>query len=104
MPRLTCQSGLVDVGGDGRPDVRVSFKVPNDPKAPLHVDVDALNSRCEAMSHAGKDKYSRLIVRVRSLRDLRRLVTSGYRGITCSRQMRGAGRQGPVHGQSRCRR
>jgi hypothetical protein len=27
------------------------------------VDVDALNSRCEAMSHAGKEKYSLLIVR-----------------------------------------
>ena len=57
-------SDLVDIDGDGQPDVRVSFDVPNDPKAQLHVDVDALNSRYEAVSHAGKEKYSRLIVRV----------------------------------------
>jgi hypothetical protein len=57
-------SDMVDVDGDGQPDVRVSFDVPNDPRMPLHVNLDALNSRYEAMNHAGKEKYSRLIVRV----------------------------------------
>lgn len=55
---------VVDVDGDGLPDVRVSFDVPTDPKMQLRVDVDALNPRYEAMWQAGKEKYSRLIVRV----------------------------------------
>ena len=57
-------SDLVDVDGDGQPDIRVSFDVPRDPKAPLHVDVDSLNPRYQAMRNAGKERYSRLIVRV----------------------------------------
>ena len=57
-------SDLVDVDGDGQPDICVSFDVPRDPKAPLHVDVDSLNPRYQAMQNAGKEKYSRLIVRV----------------------------------------
>ena len=57
-------SDLVDIDGDGQPDIRVSFDVPRDPKAPLHVDVDPLNPRYQAMRNAGKEHYSRLIVRV----------------------------------------
>ncbi len=57
-------SDVVDVDGDGRPDLRVSFDVPVDPKAPLRVDVEALSPRYESMRNAGKEKYSRLIVRV----------------------------------------
>jgi len=57
-------SDAVDIDGDGQPDVRVNFNVPADPKAPLRVDVESLNSRYEAMQNAGKEKYSRLIVRV----------------------------------------
>jgi hypothetical protein len=57
-------SDAVDIDGDGQPDVRVSFDVPKDPKAPLHVDVESLNPRYESMHNAGKEKYSRLIVRV----------------------------------------
>ena len=57
-------SDLVDVDGDGRPGIRVTFDVPRDPKAPLHVDVEPLNPRYQAMRNAGKEKYSRLIVRV----------------------------------------
>jgi hypothetical protein len=57
-------SDLVDIDGDGQPDIRVSFDVPKDPKAPLRVDVDPLSSRYQAMHNAGKEKYSRLIVRV----------------------------------------
>ena len=54
----------VDVDGDGQPDLRVSFDVPKDPKTPLRVNVEALNPRYEAMRDAGKEKFSRLIVRV----------------------------------------
>jgi hypothetical protein len=57
-------SDAVDVDGDGQPDIRVSFDVPRDPKAPLRVDVDSLNPRYETMRNAGKEKFSRLIVRV----------------------------------------
>jgi hypothetical protein len=57
-------SDLVDVDGDGQPDLRVSFEVPKDPKAPLRVDVEPLTPRFEAMRNAGKERFSRLIVRV----------------------------------------
>jgi hypothetical protein len=56
-------SDTVDIDGDGQPDIRVSFDVPRDPKAPLRVNVDSLSPRYEAM-HAGKERFSRLIVRV----------------------------------------
>ena len=57
-------SDLVDVDGDGQPDIRVSFDVPKDPKAPLCVNVETLNPRYQAMQNAGKEKFSKLIVRV----------------------------------------
>ncbi len=56
-------SDLVDVDGDGQPDIRVSFDVPKDAKAPLRVNVESLNPRYEAMQNVGKEKFSRLIVR-----------------------------------------
>jgi hypothetical protein len=57
-------SDLVDVDGNGQPDIRVSFDVPKDPKTPLRVSVEPLNPRYEAMRNVGKEKFSRLIVRV----------------------------------------
>ena len=57
-------SDLVDVDGDGQPDLRVSFDVPKDPKAPLRVDVEPLNPRYQAMHNVGKPQFSELIVRV----------------------------------------
>ncbi|HXZ41905.1 MAG TPA: hypothetical protein VEG68_14270 [Terriglobales bacterium] len=57
-------SDLVDIEGDGKPDVHVSFDVPKDPKAPLRVNVEPLNPRYEAMQDVGKEKFSALIVRV----------------------------------------
>jgi len=57
-------SDVVDVDGDGHPDIRVSFDVPKDPKTPLRVNVEALDPRYEAVRDAGKEKFSRLIVRV----------------------------------------
>jgi hypothetical protein len=55
---------VVDIDGDGKPDIEVSFDVPRDPKAPLRVDVKPLNSRYEAMRNVGKQNFSALIVRV----------------------------------------
>ncbi|MGA2905717.1 MAG: hypothetical protein ABSD98_17980 [Candidatus Korobacteraceae bacterium] len=57
-------SDVVDVDGDGQPDIRVSFDVPKDPKTPLRVNVEALNPRYEAVRNVGKEKFSMLIVRV----------------------------------------
>ncbi len=57
-------SDAVDVDGDGQPDIRVSFDVPKDPKTPLRVNVEALNPRYEAMRNVGKERFSKLIVRV----------------------------------------
>jgi hypothetical protein len=57
-------SDVVDLDGNGQPDIRVSFDVPTDPKAPLRVDVEPLNPRYQAMHSVGKEKFSRLIVRV----------------------------------------
>jgi len=57
-------SDPVDIDGDGKPDVRVTFDVPKDPKVPLLVNVESLNPRYEAMRNVGKEKFSRLIVRV----------------------------------------
>jgi hypothetical protein len=57
-------SDVVDVDGDGRPDIRVDFDVPKDPKTPLRVNVEPLNRRYEAMQNEGKEGFSRLIVRV----------------------------------------
>jgi hypothetical protein len=57
-------SDVVDIDGDGQPDIRVSFDVPTDPKAPLSASVESIIPRYRAMSNVGKDKFSRLIVRV----------------------------------------
>ena len=57
-------SDVVDIDGDGKPDVRVSFDVPRDPKAPLRVNAEPLNPRYQAMRNVGKEKFSALIVRV----------------------------------------
>jgi hypothetical protein len=60
----THMSQLVDIDGDGKPDIHVTFEVPKDPKAPLHVNVESLNPQYEAMRNVGKEKFSALIVRV----------------------------------------
>jgi hypothetical protein len=54
----------IDLDGDGQPDVRVSFVVPDDPHAPLSGDVKALNGKYQSLDRAGGDSYSRLLVRV----------------------------------------
>jgi hypothetical protein len=62
-------SDVVDVDGDGKPDIRVSFDVPRAPKAPLSVNVESMNPHYQAMSNVGKNKFSRLIVRVDHAKD-----------------------------------
>jgi hypothetical protein len=57
-------SDMVDIDGDGQPDIIVSFDVPTDPKAPLRVDVEPLNPCYQAMHSVSREKFSRLIVRV----------------------------------------
>ena len=55
---------MVDIDGNGQPDVRVSFDVPPDAKAPLHVSVDPVNPHYTALNNVGKPSFSSLIVRV----------------------------------------
>jgi hypothetical protein len=57
-------SDTVDVDGDGQADLRVSFDVPKDAKAPLRVNVEPLNPHYEAMRNVGRERFSKLIVRV----------------------------------------
>jgi hypothetical protein len=57
-------SDTVDIDGDGKPDVYVSFDVPTDPKAKLRVNVKPLSPGYAAMQNVGKEKFSELIVRV----------------------------------------
>jgi hypothetical protein len=57
-------SDLVDIDGNGQPDVRVTFDAPRDPKAPLHVTVDPISPRYAALVNVGKPHFSSLIVRV----------------------------------------
>lgn len=57
-------SDLVDIDGDGTPDVLVNFNVPADPKAKLNVDVESFNPRYKSMHNVTKEKFSALIVRV----------------------------------------
>jgi hypothetical protein len=57
-------SDLVDIDGDGQPDVRVTFDVLKDPRAPLRVNVESLNAHYRSMQNVGRQKFSSLIVRV----------------------------------------
>jgi hypothetical protein len=57
-------SDMVDIDGDGKPDVQVNFEVPKEATALLKVDVASLNPRYASLQNAGKEKLSALIVRV----------------------------------------
>jgi len=56
-------SDEIDLDGDGRPDVRVSFAVPADPGTPLHGSVTALNGKYVSLANVSGDSFSRLLVR-----------------------------------------
>jgi hypothetical protein len=54
----------VDIDGDGEPDVRVVFDVPAEAKAHLQAKVEPLNPRFATTGVIGRDRFSRLIVRL----------------------------------------
>lgn len=54
----------LDLDGDGRADCRVSFQVPHDPKAKLHVTVEPLTTLVLPMRQVSDDSFSSLIARV----------------------------------------
>jgi hypothetical protein len=56
-------SDEIDLDGDGRPDVRVSFTMPADPNAPLRGDVTALNATYISLTNVGGESFSRMVVR-----------------------------------------
>jgi hypothetical protein len=53
----------IDLDGDGRPDVRVSFAMPADPNAKMHGDVTALNGGYVSLSNVSDESFSRMVVR-----------------------------------------
>jgi hypothetical protein len=54
---------LIDLDGDGQPDVRVRFAVPGDARASLHGAVQALNSRYRSVEPIGADSFTQLLAR-----------------------------------------
>ncbi len=53
----------IDLDGDGRPDVRVSFTVPTDASVKLRGDVTTLNGSYVSLSHVSDESFSRMVVR-----------------------------------------
>ncbi len=53
----------IDIDRDGRPDVRIEFAVPGDPNQELHVDAKPGSPQVRELRHAGKESFSRAIVR-----------------------------------------
>ena len=56
-------SDEVDLDGDGRPDVRVSFSVPADAGAKMRGDVTALNGGYISLVNVSDESFSRMVVR-----------------------------------------
>jgi hypothetical protein len=56
-------SDEVDLDGDGRPDVRVSFSVPADAGAKMRGDVTALNGGYVSLNNVSDESFSRMVVR-----------------------------------------
>lgn len=53
----------IDLDGDGRPDVRVSFAMLADANAKMHGDVTALNGGYFSLSNVSDESFSRMVVR-----------------------------------------
>ncbi len=53
----------IDLDGDGRADVRVSFAVPSDASAKMHGEVTALNGGYVSLSNVSDESFSRMVVR-----------------------------------------
>jgi hypothetical protein len=56
-------SDEIDLDGDGRPDVRVSFSVPADAGAKMRGDVTALNKGYVSLTNVSDESFSRMVVR-----------------------------------------
>ena len=56
-------SDEVDLDGDGRPDVRVSFSLPADASAKMRGDVTALNGGYVSLANVSDESFSRMVVR-----------------------------------------
>jgi hypothetical protein len=54
----------LDLDGDGRPDCVVSFQIPRDPQAKLHVTVEPLTALVLPMHQVSRESFSALIARV----------------------------------------
>lgn len=61
LPELVREE--LDLDGDGRPDLSVSFAVPRNPKAPLSAEVRSLSGLLRPVSCLKKDSFDALIVR-----------------------------------------
>ncbi len=56
-------SDEVDLDGDGRPDVRVSFSLPADAGTKMRGDVTALNGGYVSLANVADKSFSRMVVR-----------------------------------------
>jgi hypothetical protein len=73
-------SDEVDLDGDGRPDVRVSFTVPADASAKMRGDVTALNGEYVSLANVSDESFSRMVVRTGDKIVVRVPVKKGSRG------------------------
>ncbi len=56
-------SDEVDLDGDGKPDVRVSFTMPADASTKIRGDVTALNEGYVSLANVADESFSRMVVR-----------------------------------------
>ncbi len=54
----------VDIDGDGKPDVHVTFAVPGSARVGTKVDVDPVNPKFVSMHGVGEDSFSRFVGQV----------------------------------------
>ena len=53
----------IDLDGDGKPDVCVSFNLPADSSAPVRGDVTALDGKYVSLKNVAGESFSRMVVR-----------------------------------------
>jgi hypothetical protein len=67
----------IDLDGDGRADVRVSFSMPADASAKMHGDVTAFNGSYVSLSNVSDESFSRMVLRTGNKVVVRVPVSSG---------------------------